>query len=1099
MEALAAFSLVAGILQVLDVSFRAVKEYREIYKDGSVAAHRDTSVIVEALARATSSLNTPQPHSPALSSSEDVEIVILSRSCCAIATELHAEFKKLQLGKGGYGQVILKAVQSRRKARWLRETHAKLNVHIRTLDTLILITLDTRSLRHSYNLDTLDRDVRDLALRIERGVNTTARLLVNQTSQILDHFDQKFDVQEREAKIDQARQLFLTSLFFPDIEARKDEVKQSFEGTCSWVFDPPMDTKNNAPKWHNFRQWLEIGQAVYWISGKPGSGKSTLMKYIVEGPRTAEYLSSWKRGTELIIVTFFFKDLGTWLQKSATGLLRSIIWQITQYWPGMIDLVLRRYGQSTGPSPEPSLLTVLPTWTETRLLQMLKDFINEKPAAVSLCAFLDGLDEYDGDEDIVLEVIHLLSSASGCKVCVSSRPDPVFLREFEAYPRCRVQDLNMKDIEKMAIEKLKPCLVKDKPTETEAIDELVSALIEKAEGVFLWLSVMIKDLTKRFHDGGSIDELFDRIHETPNSMYGLYQRMLQRLDRSYLAYAFNIFQILIAAGPLYGSGLNPSSTLLGLACGEDSVWVHVTQFDRSYFSSSTFDSTCRELRTRLNARCGNLIEIASNENGVEETIVLQHHRTVSFIHRTAVEFLREEYESTFSGYSCLAGVWVQLARLSIGSMFLFPLTQSSNGLYELQAGLDGDELDGETPSADGHYPWLSLESDLAALVGNTMSAISFGERFASNTDFKKPLGNLQCELTAQTLQTLRYMATTDDVFKAVDHKHYYSMKRLLMWVERQLCFVIDNIEARAPFQDDMGFAAIWGCESCVRSRLSPETSDEQLEAILSRAILGMKVNAYSRRVGFPISWLNSADVVLQMRQMPRGTTNNWRIDKEFQAPVWDNFFLRICESFEKWLIIKHDPFGERAAWTQRCHEIIEKFLSLGADPNKRICHFIHVRSTSEQDFCILVDQTPLAVIQWYRLQEMDGILEIEAILKSKGAVNKRRYRFCLRERMYYRIDTYHSKDLDNLLLSRPRFYDFQYHVDYRPYKHSIHFGIDDGEVFNALERIFSTNEPLNMDTAYHEWLEEDSDWLEDTHERQIHPQQELQLSRRHSF
>ncbi len=49
MEALVAFSLVAGILQVLDVSFRAVKEYREIYKDGSVAAHRDTSVVVEAL------------------------------------------------------------------------------------------------------------------------------------------------------------------------------------------------------------------------------------------------------------------------------------------------------------------------------------------------------------------------------------------------------------------------------------------------------------------------------------------------------------------------------------------------------------------------------------------------------------------------------------------------------------------------------------------------------------------------------------------------------------------------------------------------------------------------------------------------------------------------------------------------------------------------------------------------------------------------------------------------------------------------------------------------------------------------------------------
>lgn len=139
----------------------------------------------------------------------------------------------------------------------MKETQVKLDRHTQTLDTLILIRLDTRSLRNSQDLDTLDRDVRGLALRIEQGVNTTARLLADQASQILDHFDQRFDERERchcETEIDQARERFKNSVFFPDIEAREDEVKQAFEGTCRWVFDPPMDTKNNAPKWHNFRQ-----------------------------------------------------------------------------------------------------------------------------------------------------------------------------------------------------------------------------------------------------------------------------------------------------------------------------------------------------------------------------------------------------------------------------------------------------------------------------------------------------------------------------------------------------------------------------------------------------------------------------------------------------------------------------------------------------------------------------------------------------------------------------------------------------------------------------------------------------------------------------
>ena len=1039
----------------------------------------------------------------------------------------------------------------------MKETQVKLDRHTQTLDTLILIRLDTRSLRNSQDLDTLDRDVRGLALRIEQGVNTTARLLADQASQILDHFDQRFDERERchcETEIDQARERFKNSVFFPDIEAREDEVKQAFEGTCRWVFDPPMDTKNNAPKWHNFQQWLEIGEAVYWISGKPGSGKSTLMKYIVEEPRTAEYLSEWKRGTELIIVTFFFKDLGTELQKSATGLLRSIIWQITRYWPGMINLVLRRYGQSKGQSPDPSLLTMLPTWTETRLLQMLKDFINEKPAAVSLCAFIDGLDEYDGDEELLFEVIRLLSSASGCKVCVSGRPDQAFRTEFEAYPQCRVQDLSKKDIEKMAIEKLKPCLVKYKPTETEAIDELVDELIQKAEGVFLWSSIMIKDLSKRSSFGDSIDELRDRLHETPSSMYGLYQRMLQRLDRSYLAYAFKIFQILIAAEPdIYR--LKPSN-LLGLACGEQGSWVHVTQLDHSYFCSSTFNSTCRELRSRINARCGNLIEI-ENESEEEETIVLRHRRAIKFIHRTAVEFLKEEYDSTFSRYSCLASAWVRIARLYICLIFFFPSTQLPSKKYELQAGLNGDKPDGESPLNDDHGYRQRLESDLAGLVTSTMTVISFGERFAANTDFRKPLHNLQSKLTEQTWQTLRYIATTDDASTKIDGKYYDSIssatgtaasgllvsrelevydlpgvrgieslsqdlkypnspayrdleqnatprrplvaaeriKQLLKRVERDL-FKYDNTEAGVPFQDDMNFAAFWGCDSYIRARLSPKLSDEQLEGILRSVVLGMDqyLCRYIYYSGLPTPWVNIVDVLLHAGQISRVKTNVSKHDKHSRSSLWGALFAHICQVYKMAQILdppglsgerKDGLFGERAAWTQRCHNIIERFLSLGADCNTRICHGITVRPPN--GFCsyFFADWTPLAIIQSVELRGMEGPPEIETILKSKGAVNQTRYRSLLTSTLtnatYYRIGTTQAKGLDDLLFSKPRIHNIEPDTDLASYRTKISIEADD-EVFDVIEGIISTDERLDRPTMDNKWAADGSEWLEDNHE-----------------
>ncbi|KAI0126414.1 hypothetical protein BJ170DRAFT_733728 [Xylariales sp. AK1849] len=45
--------------------------------------------------------------------------------------------------------------------------------------------------------------------------------------------------------------------------------------------DSDTDISRSNVHWDNFLHWLESGEHVYWIGGKPGSGKSTLMKYIV--------------------------------------------------------------------------------------------------------------------------------------------------------------------------------------------------------------------------------------------------------------------------------------------------------------------------------------------------------------------------------------------------------------------------------------------------------------------------------------------------------------------------------------------------------------------------------------------------------------------------------------------------------------------------------------------------------------------------------------------------------------------------------------------------------------------------------------------------
>jgi hypothetical protein len=80
---------------------------------------------------------------------------------------------------------------------------------------------------------------------------------------------------------------FLDSLSFPDMDQRRNGIKDPYPGTFEWIFNPPSD--EHRPR-ANFWTWLCKDSSVYWISGKAASGKSTLMANIVDHERTEEGL-----------------------------------------------------------------------------------------------------------------------------------------------------------------------------------------------------------------------------------------------------------------------------------------------------------------------------------------------------------------------------------------------------------------------------------------------------------------------------------------------------------------------------------------------------------------------------------------------------------------------------------------------------------------------------------------------------------------------------------------------------------------------------------------------------------------------------------------
>jgi ABC-type lipoprotein export system ATPase subunit len=76
------------------------------------------------------------------------------------------------------------------------------------------------------------------------------------------------------------------------MEGRYERVASAQAKTFDWIFDSSSQNQ----RWSSFAEFLQGPQNLYWITGKPGAGKSTLMKFIGDEPRTKDFLSVWAGG-----------------------------------------------------------------------------------------------------------------------------------------------------------------------------------------------------------------------------------------------------------------------------------------------------------------------------------------------------------------------------------------------------------------------------------------------------------------------------------------------------------------------------------------------------------------------------------------------------------------------------------------------------------------------------------------------------------------------------------------------------------------------------------------------------------------------------------
>lgn len=255
-------------------------------------------------------------------------------------------------------------------------------------------------------------------------------------------------------------------------------------------------------------RWLKNDESIFWVNGKAGSGKSSLMSFVSNDERAMDALRSWSGGQVVHIVRVFFWRPGSSFQRSIPGLLRSLLWQLLRMDPMKIDDLLAE-----------GSLRRNSHWPQVELLQALKRIISVHEKG-HICFFIDGLDEHDGDYMDLVDL--LLQPTPNIKTCLSSRPEPAFVHRLRKFPSIRMQDLNQMDIELLVRQKLTSCGTK--------LTSFIEDVTRRAEGIFLWAALTCASLISGYTSHDDEAMLMRRLNETPSGLRELFNHMFSKID-----------------------------------------------------------------------------------------------------------------------------------------------------------------------------------------------------------------------------------------------------------------------------------------------------------------------------------------------------------------------------------------------------------------------------------------------------------------------------------------------------------------------------------------------------------------------------------------
>ncbi|KAL1649589.1 hypothetical protein SLS58_001646 [Diplodia intermedia] len=399
---------------------------------------------------------------------------------------LRKSFKKVD-----YGIIVSKEVRKLRAriSEQLQELQLNMN-----LDALTMISgLDSNISGLSTGISGFSTDISGLSTDIS-GLSTGISSL---STNILNGVEDQLKTQSAQTTLVQQQNLRREVLAWlrPVMSFQtkyNDSIGEILPGSCDWILAR-----------QEYNDWLRAtssgDKTLLWVTGIPGAGKTTIATRVIETLRQHHQ------------VAYFYCEARTESSLRASNIMSTLAWQLLKENPQCLDEVSGIY--DTGAEPH---LASMQATLETLLRQIPKALV-----------VVDGIDECQRKEradlckslmclyplgNVILFSRDLEDIKDGLTTVDQARrrPSRLDIREEDTHS----------DIESFISHEL----AKLSEIDDEGRTQLAQALQSRAQGMFLWVDLMIKHLKNGWVDS---DDYLEVIERMPQDLDELYARILQ--------------------------------------------------------------------------------------------------------------------------------------------------------------------------------------------------------------------------------------------------------------------------------------------------------------------------------------------------------------------------------------------------------------------------------------------------------------------------------------------------------------------------------------------------------------------------------------------